>query len=142
MQQEKNATWKKSNMEKVQHRISRCVVRTQRTSKLENFATIFDSFPYYFCKALHRRCLWVPDYISGDSATWSTTEWYCTMRRVQQKGMQNKNIATSKCATWNRAIYKKSVTRKKVQHEKITTQKSAIWKWFSVKKVQHEKSAP
>lgn len=142
MQQEKNATWKKSNMEEVQHRISRCVVRTQRTSKLENFATIFDSFPYYFCKALHRRCLWVPDYISGDSATWSTTEWYYTMRRVQQKGMQNKNIATSKCATWNRAIYKKSVTRKKVQHEKITTQKSAIWKWFSMKKVQHEKSAP
>ena len=27
-----------------------------------------------------------------------------------------------------------------MQHEKITTQKSATWKWCSMKKKQHEKS--
>ena len=37
--------------------------------------------------------------------------------------------------------YIKRVQQKKVQHEEITTQKSATWKWCSMKKVEHEKSA-
>ena len=55
--------------------------------------------------------------------------------------MHNENIVTCKSAASNRAIHKKSATRKKVQHENITTQKSAIRKWCSMKKVEHEKSA-
>ena len=55
--------------------------------------------------------------------------------------MQNGNIATCKSATWNNALHKNSATREKLQHEKMsTTQKSATWRWCSMKKVQHEKS--
>ena len=55
--------------------------------------------------------------------------------------MQNKNIATCKSAPWNSAIHKNSARRKKVQHGKIPTQISETWKWCSMKKVRHEKSA-
>ena len=37
VQHEKSATWKKSNIEKVQHENSRGVARTLQTSKMERF---------------------------------------------------------------------------------------------------------
>ena len=46
---------KKCNMEKVQHENSRGAGTTSRTSKIENFATMFNGFDSYFCKPLHRR---------------------------------------------------------------------------------------
>ena len=63
MKHEKSATWKKCNMkkcnmEKVQHENSRGVTRSPRTSKMENFAAVFNGFGNYCCKSLHRRCLW------------------------------------------------------------------------------------
>ena len=62
MDREKSATWKKCNMkkcnmEKVQHGNSRGVTRTPRTSKMENFATMFNTFANYCFKPLHLRCL-------------------------------------------------------------------------------------
>ena len=68
MKHEKSATWKKCNMnkcnmnkcnmEKVQHENSRGVTRSPLTSKMENFAAVFNGFGNYCCKSLHRRCLW------------------------------------------------------------------------------------
>ena len=58
MKHEKSATWKKCNMEKVQHENSRGVTRSPRTSKMENFAAVFNGCGNYCCKSLHRRCLW------------------------------------------------------------------------------------
>ena len=68
MKHEKSAAWKKCNMnkcnmnkcnmEKVQHENSRGVTRSPLTSKMENFAAVFNGFGNYCCKSLHRRCLW------------------------------------------------------------------------------------
>ena len=46
LQHEKSATWKNCNME------------IDGTSKMESFATIFNGFVNYCCKALHLRLLW------------------------------------------------------------------------------------
>ena len=60
---------KKCNMEKVQHENSRGVGTTSRTSKIENFATMFNGFDSYFCKFSIVDGCRDADYTSGNSAT-------------------------------------------------------------------------
>ena len=58
--------------------------------------------------------------------------------------MQVENTGTCKNRTWNSAIHKKNATRKDYQTKKcnmkiMQEEKSAAWKDFNMKKVQHEK---
>ena len=125
-------------MEKVQHRISRCVVRTQRTSKMDIYLTAL------LIIVAKLSILDVCGFLAISLEILQLEihqENIAPCKGYNRRRMQNENIATCKSATWNSAIHKNSATRKKVQHEKITIQKSATWKWCSMKKVQHEKSA-
>ena len=89
------ATWKKFNIKKMQHRNSRGAARPR---ELE---TIFNGFVNYCCKALHLRCLW---------GSWLHLWKQCNMNKVQQekiatceeryrRRMWKENIATCKSAT-------------------------------------------
>ena len=115
-----------SNIEKTN--VKECNInsrRVARTPKMENFATVFNSFANYCCKALHLR------YLQGSWLhlwnQWNMNklqqEKIATCAECNRRRMKNEIIATCKSTTSNSAIRKKSATRKKVQREKITIQK-------------------
>ena len=99
MKHEKSATWKKCNMnkcnmEKVQHENSRGVTRSPLTSKMENFAAVFNGFGNYCCKSLHRRCLWGSslDFWKECKMNKAQQEKIATSEECNRRRMQNKNI--------------------------------------------------
>ena len=53
---------------------------------------------------------------------------------------QQEKIATCKECN-RRRVQGKNIAMSKEQDEKISTRKSATWKWCSMKRGQHEKSA-
>ena len=66
-------------MKKVKHGNSRDVVRTLQTSRMESFATMFNGFVNYCCKAFHLVLCGGPGYTSGNSVTWTQ----CNRKKLQ-----------------------------------------------------------